>query len=332
MSEPATPLPAAAPVIDNRARLVDPAVERAAVLAGLRSRPRQVSPRYFYDARGSRLFERITELPEYYPTRAERAILEAEAPRLAERTRAVQLVELGSGSAAKTRLLLDALTAAGTLATYVPLDVSEAALRQSALALAASYADLRVHGIVGDFEDLAPLPPAGGPRLTLFLGGTIGNLHPADEAPALLARVAAALAPGDWFLLGVDLVKDRRTLEAAYDDAAGVTAEFNRNLLRVLDDRFGFGFEPERFDHLARWDEANRWIEMHLVAREAHRVPMGPGEEPLHLAAGETIRTEISAKFDAVRVAGLLAATPFVESERLVDPEGLFALHLWRRR
>jgi len=312
-------------------RRPDTAEARAELLAGLHARPRSISCKYLYDERGLELFDAITELPEYYPTRTERAILAGIAPDVATLTHATQVVELGSGSATKTRLLLDALHETGTLAQYVPVDVNEASLQRVGEELTGALPGLSVHGIAADFlGPLAPLPAADGPRLVLFLGGTIGNLRPRREAPAFLARLRTALEPGDWFLLGVDLVKDVATLEAAYDDAQGVTAEFSRNILRVVDRLLDADFDPARFRHRAFYDRERDWIDIRLVAREAHSVHLGVSGETLDIAAGEEIHTEISAKYTRERIEALLAGAGFAPSQWHTDPRGWFGVALAR--
>ena len=312
----------------------DATAERRELLAGLLATPRTIPSKHFYDERGLALFDAITELPEYYPTRCEREVLARVAPEVASRTAATQLVELGSGSATKTRLLLDALAAAGTLACYVPVDVNAASLERVGEELVAAYPGLSVHGIAADFlGPLAPLPPVpgGGPRLAIFLGGTLGNLCPDDEAPEFLSRLRAALEPGDWFLLGVDLVKDVATLEAAYDDAAGVTAEFNRNLLRVVNRLLGADFVPEAYRHRAFYDRARNWIEMRLVAVTAQEVPLpGAPGGVLRIAAGEEIRTEISAKYTRERVEALLVKAGMPPAAWYTDARGWFGVALAR--
>ena len=229
------------------------------MLDGLTRPFKELPPKHFYDARGAELFDRICELPEYYPTRAERAILEQQrASELAELTGAVELVELGSGTAAKTRVLLDALHAAGTLERYVPVDVTESMVRDCARELTSEYPGLRVHGVIGDFErHLDRVPPAAGPRIVAFLGGTIGNFPPGSRR-RVLRQIARLLGPADHLLMGTDLVKDPRVLEAAYDDAQGVTAEFNRNVLRVLNRELQADFDPEDFEHVALFDPEQR--------------------------------------------------------------------------
>ncbi|HEV8240647.1 MAG TPA: L-histidine N(alpha)-methyltransferase [Thermoanaerobaculia bacterium] len=315
-------------------RRPDAEEERRELLAALRARPRSIPSKHFYDVQGLALFDEITELPEYYPTRTERAILERVAPEVARTTGAAELVELGSGSATKTRLLLDALHAQGTLRLYVPVDVNEASLQRVGEELVRDYPGLRVHGVAADFlGPLTPLPDSsddGAPRLAIFLGGTLGNLRPSDEAPAFLARLRAALASGDWFLLGVDLVKDVATLEAAYDDDAGVTAEFNRNVLRVVNRLLRADFDPARFRHRAFYDTTNAWIEMRLVAEGAQTVRLGVTGETLRLLDGEEIRTEISAKYTRQRAEALLRGAGFVPRQWHTDEQGWFGVSLAR--
>jgi L-histidine N-alpha-methyltransferase len=287
---------------------------------------------WFYDAYGSELFEEITRLPEYYPTRAEREILTARAAEIAELTAANTLVELGSGSSEKTRLLLSALRQAGTLRRYVPVDVSETALVGAAHALHADYPDLAVHAVVADFgAHLATLArdadDPGGPRLVAFLGSTIGNLAPPERA-AFLADLRAILAPGDTLLLGTDLVKDPAVLEAAYDDAAGVTAEFNLNVLRVLNRELGADFDLDAFAHTARWDAGREWIEMLLRSRHGQTVKLPGVDLVVHFAAGEEMRTEISAKFRPEGVRAELAAAGLELTHWWTDQAGRFGLSL----
>ncbi|WBB80857.1 L-histidine N(alpha)-methyltransferase [Micromonospora sp. WMMD882] len=300
---------------------------REDVRAGLTARPMWLPPKWLYDARGSELFEQITRLPEYYPTRAERAVLVERAARVAELTDAKTLIELGSGSSEKTRLLLDALSRHGTLGTFVPLDVSVSALRQSTADIAAAYPRLRVRGIVGDFTRHLDRLPAGGRRLVAFLGGTVGNLLPAERA-AFLAAMRAALETGDWLLLGTDLVKDPAVVVPAYDDAAGVTAEFNRNVLRVLNRELGADFVPEDFAHVAHWDREQEWIEMRLRATRPMRVRVL--DLTVDFAAGQELRTEVSAKFRPAGVAAELAAAGFATEACWTDPGGLFGVSLAR--
>ena len=299
----------------------------ADVRAGLGATPKTLPPKWFYDDRGSELFDEITHLPEYYPTRTERAILAASAGEIAELTKADTLVELGSGTSEKTRLLLDALRDAGTLERFVPFDVSEQTLRDAAAAVAVEYPGVRVHAVVGDFEHHLRDLPAGGTRLVAFLGSTIGNLAPGPRAQ-FLADLAATLAPGDALLLGTDLVKDTARLVAAYDDAAGVTAAFNRNVLAVLDRELDADFDPDRFDHVAVYDPHAEWIEMRLRSRTAQHVRVTALDMDVDFAEGEELRTEISAKFRRERVNRELATAGFQLAEWWTDPAGDFAVSL----
>ncbi|MFC9475800.1 L-histidine N(alpha)-methyltransferase [Nocardia sp. NPDC055002] len=298
---------------------------------GLTADPKSLPPKWFYDARGSELFERITELPEYYPTRTERALLERVVGEIAAAARAEVLVELGSGSAAKTRLLLDALTAEGSLKTYVPQDVSASALRGAAAEIAAEYPNLSVHGVVSDFTDTLHNLPRGGRRMIAFLGGTIGNLVPAERAE-FLAGINEVLEPGELLLLGAGLVIDPAILVPAYDDAAGVTAEFNRNVLHVLNNRLDADFAPEKFDHVARWDAENEWIEMRLRATEAMTATVAGLNLTVDFAAGEEMRTEISAKFRPDSLAAELHRAGFTPTHTWTDPDNRFILSLSERR
>jgi L-histidine Nalpha-methyltransferase len=301
---------------------------RSDVREGLTDDPKWLSPKWFYDAEGSELFERITELPEYYQTRAEARILRAKALAIAETTGARTLVELGSGSSEKTRLLLDALRKTGTLRRFVPLDVSASALRAAVAAIEADYPGLEVHGVVDDFT--AGRLDDGEDRLVAFLGGTIGNLLP-EERAAFFAALREAMVPGEWLLLGTDLVKDRDRLVRAYDDAAGVTAEFNRNVLRVLNERLGADFDPAAFTHVARWNAEQEWIEMRLRAERAMRVRVAELGLEVDFTAGEEIRTEISAKFRQDRIRDELAAEGFVLEHWWTDEAEDFALSLCSR-
>ena len=310
--------------------LAEPAAP-AGMLAELReglSRPqKELPPKYFYDVRGSELFEEITDLPEYYLTRTERALLERWMPGWTAALRPRALVELGAGSAAKTRIVLDAMAAAGRPETYVPVDVSAAFLADAAARLRAEYPALAVVPAVADISEAFELP-AGLPRPTLFafLGSTIGNFAPAGAA-ALLRQVRRAMADGDRFLMGVDLRKDPARIEAAYNDARGVTAEFNRNMLRVLNREAGADFDPDAFEHRAFYNREDHRIEMHLVAPAPQAVHV-PGMGTVRLAAGESIRTEISCKHDRGSVAALFAAAGLVVERWQTDAEGLYALVL----
>ncbi len=300
---------------------------RADARAGLTATPKTLPPKYFYDARGSELFEEITRLPEYYPTRAERQILTDRAASIARVTGAKTLVELGSGSSEKTRLLLDALRDAGTLGSFVPLDVSASALRDAVGTLRADYPDLHVRGIVADFVNHLEVLPDTGDRLVAFLGGTIGNFTPAERAP-FLAALRARLQHGEWFLLGADLVKSPAVLVPAYDDAAGVTAEFNRNVLHVLNRTLDADFNVPAFRHVAVWDAGHEWIEMRLRATGAQRVHVGALGLTVDFADGEELRTEVSAKFRQDGLTAELTAAGFAVRHWWTDAEGRFALAL----
>ncbi|MFJ5229845.1 L-histidine N(alpha)-methyltransferase [Kitasatospora sp. NPDC088391] len=302
---------------------------RADVREGLTARPKRLPPKWFYDARGSELFEEITRLPEYYPTRAEREILTARAAEVAAVTGARTLVELGSGSSEKTRLLLDALRAAGTLERYVPVDVSESALESAAKALIEEYPGLEVSAVLSDFTAGLGLPEGGGPRLVVFLGGTLGNLLPAERA-VFLSGLRSQLLPGDALLLGTDLVKDPAVLVAAYDDAAGVTAAFNRNLLAVLNRELDADFDPEQFEHVALWDAEQEWIEMRLRSRRDQTVKVAELGLPVHFEAGEELYTEVSAKFRRERVERELFAAGLRLTDWWTDAAGRFGLSLSR--
>ena len=300
------------------------------VLDGLTRPFKELPPKHLYDARGAELFDRICELPEYYPTRTEREILHGYADAIVRRTGMAELVELGSGTAAKTRVLLDAMERAGTLWRYVPFDVAEQTVRDCAAALASEYPGLAVHGIVGDFERhlrTVPPPQRGRPRVVAFLGGTIGNFPPGARRRFLRA-LAGLLSPGDYLLLGTDLVKDVDVLEAAYDDAQGVTAEFNRNVLHVLNRELDADFPTELFEHVAFFDPDREWIEMRLRARRACHVTIGALDLEVDFARGEELRTEISAKFTRERVAADFEASGLELAEWITDDAGLFALSL----
>ncbi|MFI6133512.1 L-histidine N(alpha)-methyltransferase [Micromonospora sp. NPDC051141] len=300
---------------------------REDVRAGLTASPKWLPPKWFYDARGSELFEEITRLPEYYPTRAERAVLAAHAADVAALTGAKTLIELGSGSSEKTRLLLDAFTRHGDLGTFVPLDVSVSALRGSTEQIAAAYPGLRVRGIVGDFTRHLDRLPTGGRRLVAFLGGTIGNLLPGERA-GFLTAMRATLEVGDWLLIGTDLVKDPGVIVPAYDDAAGVTAEFNRNVLRVINRELGADFDVAAFRHVAVWDPDREWIEMRLRAERPTRVRVL--DLDLTFAVGEELRTEVSAKFRPAGIAAELDRAGFARQAFWTDPDGLFGVSLAR--
>jgi L-histidine N-alpha-methyltransferase len=300
------------------------------VLDGLTRPFKELPPKHFYDARGAELFERICELPEYYPTRSERSILEAEAGAIVAATGAVELVELGSGTATKTRVLLDAMASAGTLARYVPLDVTETMVRECAEALVGEYPGLQVHGVIGDFErHLDRVPPAAGPRIVAFLGGTIGNFPPGSRRRFLRAMARLA-GPQDFLLLGTDLVKDANVIEAAYDDPYGITAEFNRNVLHVINRELAADFHVDCFRHVAFFDPHHEWVEMRLRALEPQTVRIPALDLVVRYAEGEEMRTEISAKFTRERVHADLAAAGLELAEWYTDPGDLFALSLAR--
>ncbi|WUE13258.1 L-histidine N(alpha)-methyltransferase [Nonomuraea sp. NBC_00507] len=297
------------------------------VRTGLTATPKWLPPKWFYDEVGSDLFSQITRLPEYYPTRRELAILRARAGELAAASGADTLVELGSGTSEKTVLLLDALTEAGTLRGYTPVDVDAVTLRSAAHRLAERYPGLAVQAVCADFERHLRLLPRTGRRMVAFLGGTIGNLDPAARE-VFLKELHDNLSPGDTFLLGADLVKDRGRLVAAYDDTAGVTAAFNRNVLHVINRELDAGFEPDAFEHVALYDERNDWIEMRLRASRAMRVRVGGLGLAVDFAEGEETRTEISAKFRPDGLRRELAAAGFAVRRWYTDPAGDFALLL----
>ncbi len=318
------------PVVDVH---LDAAAERRLaddVRDGLTRPFKEIPPKHFYDSRGSELFERICELPEYYPTRAERSILAARAGEIVAAAGGPgELVELGSGSALKARMLLDAMDPARR---YVPVDVSERMVREAAAELVADYPGLVVHGVVGDFErHLHEVPAPGGaaPRLVALLGGTIGNFPPAGRR-RLLREVRAMLRPGDRFLVGTDLVKDPATIEAAYDDPGGVTAAFNRNVLHVINRELGADFDPDAFDHVAFYDREQEWVEMRLRARERCSVWVRDLDLRVEFAAGEELRTEISAKFTPARIRADCAAAGMELERTWTDAETLFGLSLAR--
>jgi len=297
------------------------------VRIGLSAEHKWLPPVWFYDEEGSRLFEQITTLDEYYPTRAEREILAAAAAEIAAATGATTLVELGSGSADKTRLLLDAMRDASTLAEYVPVDVSESALLTAAGRMLERYPGLRVSAMLSDFTADLPIPGSAGRRLVAFLGGTIGNLLPSERAE-FFARLRAELRDGDALLLGTDLVKNPEVLIAAYDDAAGVTAEFNKNILRVLNAELGANFDLDEFDHVAIWDERAEWIEMRLRSAVNQTVLIPAIGLSVDFTEGEEMRTEISAKFRWTGIAAELTAAGLDLRSWWTDAEGRFGLSL----
>jgi L-histidine N-alpha-methyltransferase len=301
------------------------------VREGLSASPKELSPKYFYDERGSLLFEQITELDEYYPTRAERAILAARSAEIhAAAGSPGTLVELGSGSASKTRHLLSAMRDAGCLRTYVPVDISEEITHETARTLVEEYPGLDVRGLVCDFEsDLERIHSDGSPRLIAFLGGTIGNLYP-GERREFLTRIAALFGPGDHLLLGTDLVKDTTRLEAAYDDAAGVTAEFNKNVLQVLNRELGADFDLDAFEHVSRYDAREERMDIRLRSLVAQTVQLAGLEMTIQFAAGEEMRTEISTKFTRQRLEAVYAEAGLEMRGWFTDPAGDYALSLAR--
>jgi L-histidine N-alpha-methyltransferase len=297
----------------------------ADVTEGLTRDLKELPPKYFYDSRGSELFDRITALPEYYPTRCERSILNRHAPAIVEG--AQELVELGSGTASKTRALLYAMAGTGSLRRYVPFDCDGSVVETCVDELLELYPGLAVHGLVGDYGRDLERVPDGERRLFAFLGGTIGNLYP-EERLEFLGRMRELMSPADRLVVGTDLVKDRAVLEAAYNDSAGVTAEFNRNILRVVNDGLGADFDPECFEHVAFFDEANSWIEMRLRANGAQDVRVEGADMTVTFRDGEEMRTEISAKFTREAVEDELAAAGLHLDGFLTDKRTLFGVAL----
>jgi L-histidine N-alpha-methyltransferase len=300
---------------------------RADALLGLTRTPKELPPKWHYDERGSELFTAITRLPEYYLTRRERSILVERVAEIAELTRAETLVELGAGTSEKTRLLLDSLLAAGSLRRFVAVDVSEDALRESAGRLAFEYPGVEIVAVVGDIEHHLDRLPGGGRRLVAFLGSSVGNFPPSNRAD-LLRDLRRGLAPGDWYLMGTDLVKDVARLEAAYDDAGGVTAEFSKNVLHVLNGELGANFDVSRFRHVARWNADDEWIEIGLVSLEEQLVHVAALDLDVPFATGEEMRTEISSKFRPEGVEAELLAAGFEVRRWWTDPDRDFALSL----
>jgi L-histidine Nalpha-methyltransferase len=301
------------------------------VLDGLTRPFKELPPKHFYDERGAELFDEICEQPEYYPTRAERSILEARSAAIVAATGAGELVELGSGTAAKTRVLLQAMAAAQTLERYVPVDVTEHMVHRTAEELTAEFPGLRVEGVIGDFErhlGAVPDPVDGVPRIVALLGGTIGNFIPGSRRK-FLRTMAELLRPGvDHLLLGTDLVKDPAVIEAAYNDAAGVTAAFNKNVLVVVNRELDANFDVDSFEHYAFFDREREWIEMRLRATRRMDVRIEALKLDVSFAPREEMRTEISAKFTRERLARDMAAAGLELREVLTDDEGLFALSL----
>jgi L-histidine Nalpha-methyltransferase len=302
----------------------------AEVAAGLAAPQKELPPKYFYDHRGSELFEEITRLPEYYPTRTERRLLQTWMPKVIPQLGTRTLIELGAGSAEKSRIILSAMRVAGESGVYVPIDVSASFLDQTASRLRHEYPGLVVEPVVADIaDDFSPPRDLQHPALYAFLGGTIGNFYP-PAAIRLLARVRSAMQAEDRFLMGVDLRKDIRRIEAAYNDSAGVTAAFNRNMLLVLNHELGSDFDPERFTHRAFYEPVMHRIEMHLVSSVDQEVRV-PGVGRVPFRQGESIRTEISCKHDRPSVEELFAAAGLKIESWLTDPEALFALVIGAR-
>lgn len=301
------------------------------VRSGLRRQPKELPPKYLYDERGSELFDQITALPEYYPTRCERAILNRNAPQIVSQSGAEELVELGSGSASKTRALLYAMAGAGVLRRYVPIDVSEFYVQRCAEELADVFPGLAVHGLVADFEHHLVHIPRGRRRLFAFLGGTIGNLDPTKRRH-MLTGLRGLLGPQDFLLIGTDLVKEIAVLEAAYNDSAGVTAQFNRNILYAINSALGADFDPESFEHVAFFDRASSWIEMRLRSRTRQQVAIPAADLEVTFAAGEELRTEISTKFTERQIRDELAACGLELERFFTDEAGYFGLSLARAR
>jgi L-histidine Nalpha-methyltransferase len=303
------------------------------VLDGLTRPFKELPPKHFYDERGSELFEQICALPEYYPTRTEKDILVRSAPEIIAQTDAGELVELGSGAADKARILLSAMQQAGTLTRYVPLDVSQTAVEEAARQLVQEHEGLSIHGVIGDFERHLDRVPAGdgAPRIVALLGGTIGNFPPGTRR-VLLRNIAALLRPCDRLLLGTDLVKDSAAIEAAYDDSQGITAEFNRNVLHVINRELDADFAPDAFEHIAFFDRRHEWVEMRLRATRACTVLVAALDLRIDFAAGEELRTEISAKFTRGRLEADYHAAGLALEHWYTDPAELFALSLARRR
>lgn len=297
-----------------------------AVASGLTSTPKVLPPTYFYDARGSDLFEQITDLPEYYQTRTERQLLEDAAPELAT-LEVEDLVELGAGSARKTEVIISALAAAGPL-RYVPFDVDPHTLLDTCGRLSSRFPDLELHGVAGDFaRNLGQIPEAGGRRLVAFLGGTIGNLEPAERA-GFLDAVSELMEPSDLILIGTDLAGDAERIEPAYDDSAGVTAEFNLNLLRRINDELGADFDLAAFSHVARYLPEKGWVEMRLRSERRQSVRIPTLDMTVDFDAGEEMRTEISCKFTRAGVNDMYEASGFALREWFTDEHGWYALSL----
>ena len=319
------------PAVWAASRPWDPAVMAAEVRRGLLTgTPPELPSKYFYDDLGSELFEAITLQPEYYQTRTEEALLDAHADGIVAEVGPVELVELGSGAGRKVRLFLDAMQARRGIERAMLFDINEAMLQSSLAELEAAYPRARLEGVVGDLtKDLYALR-RGGRRLLLLLAGTIGNLHP-NVVPGFFERAAAQLAPGDGFVVGLDLVKDPARLHAAYNDAAGVTARFNKNVLRVMNERLGADFDLEAFEHVAFYDADRAWIEMRLRTRRAVSVRLPACHLRLDLPKGGEIRTELSCKYTRESFEARLGRSGLRLDRWITDPDALFALAVMRR-
>jgi L-histidine N-alpha-methyltransferase len=298
------------------------------VRQGLTRMPKQLSPKYFYDERGSELFEEITQLPEYYLTRAERSLLEQRIPAIIAAVRPCSLVELGAGSANKTRLIIDAMRSSGCAECYVPIDVSKDFLEATALQLRVDYKDIQITPVVSDITEPFTLPPVTGPTLVVFLGSTIGNF-PREPAIRLLSHVARAMGPADRFLLGADLRKDPEIINRAYNDSRGVTAAFNLNILHRLNRELGADFPVNDYDHKAFYSSEQHRVEMHLIARNAHKVVI-PEIGEIQFREGESIRTELSYKYDRATLEDILKAAGLAMEKWMPADDGSFALALAR--
>ncbi|HEY6088654.1 MAG TPA: L-histidine N(alpha)-methyltransferase, partial [Gemmatimonadaceae bacterium] len=298
------------------------------VRQGLSRSPKQLSPKYFYDERGSELFEEITQLPEYYLTRAERSLLEQKIAGIVGTVRPCSLVELGAGSATKTRLILDEMRASGCAECYAPIDVSKDFLEATAVQLQADYPDIQITPVVSDITEPFALPPMAGPTLVAFLGSTIGNF-PREPAVRLLSHVAQTMAPSDRFLLGADLRKDPEIINRAYNDSKGVTAAFNLNILQRLNRELGADFPVDGYDHKAFYSSEHHRVEMHLIARNAHKVVI-PEIGEIRFEQGESIRTELSYKYDRPTLEDILRAAGLVMEKWMPADDGSFALALAR--
>ncbi len=317
-------------VVDVHVNGETPEDVRSELRAGLTASPRTLPTKYFYDDRGSELFEKICELPEYYQTRTERQLLTSCADQVMELTKAQELVELGSGAATKTRVLLDAMVRAKQLRFYVPFDVSEGIVRRVAQELVDEYEGLQIHAVVGDFLAHLEHIPEGGRRLVVILGGTIGNLGP-QAAPAFLSSIQTEMSSGDFFLLGVQLETDIDRIEAAYNDAEGVTAEFNKNILHVMQSMIGATLNPDAFDHVAIYNKAEHRIEMRLRSKDRQIIHVPGLDLSFTLEKGEDILTEISTKYDQSRTKSLLKKSGFEMVQWYTDPENLIGLALAKK-